>query len=111
MRNVVLTVSGLTLTALGPLAEAHHGFATHYDPDNIITIEGTIKQFDFVNPHAVLYIDSTNEAGEPVVYICALQARTQLVRRGADETLFTVGDSIRVDGFQARRDPLGPFVQ
>ena len=107
MRRSFLIISGLTLTALAPLATAHHGFATHYDPDNIITIEGTIKQFDFVNPHAVLYIDSTNDAGEPVVYVCALQARTQLVRRGADETLFTVGDSIRVDGFQARRDPLG----
>ena len=72
MRRSVLTISGLTLTALAPLATAHHGFATHYDPDNIITIEGTIKQFYFVNPHAVLYIDSTNDAGEPVVYVCAL---------------------------------------
>ncbi len=98
---------GLSLVLCASLANAHHGFAAHYDPDRMITIEGTVRQFDFVNPHSVLHIDSTDEAGEAVVYICALQARTQLVRRGADETLFTVGAPIRVEGFPARRDPLG----
>ena len=98
---------GLSLVLCASLANAHHGFAAHYDPDRMITIEGTVRQFDFVNPHSVLHIDATDEAGEAVVYICALQARTQLVRRGADETLFTVGAPIRVEGFPARRDPLG----
>jgi hypothetical protein len=107
MRRSALTISGLALTALAPLAIAHHGFAAHYYPDQYITIEGTVKQFDFVNPHAILYIDSTNDSGEPVVYVCALQARTQLVRRGVSDDLFAVGDPIRVDGFAARRDPYG----
>ncbi len=100
-------VIGLSLVLGTALANAHHGFGAHYYPDRMITIEGTVRQFDFVNPHAVLYIDATDEAGEAVVYVCALQARTQLVRRGADETLFTVGEPIRVDGFPARRDEFG----
>jgi hypothetical protein len=99
---------GLAFLALVPIvAVAHHGFAAHFDNNTVIKIEGTVKQFDFVNPHSVLYIDSVNDDGEPVVYVCDLQAKTQLVRRGADETLFTVGDPIVVDGFPARRDPLG----
>ena len=89
------------------MASAHHGFSAHFDPDNIIRIEGRVKQFDFINPHGRLYIDSVNAAGEPVVYACDLQARTQLVRRGVDDSLFTVGEPIVVEGFQARRDPLG----
>lgn len=107
MQKYLSIAGSLIFAASIPAAYAHHGFAVHYDPDRYITIEGTVRQFDFVNPHAVLYVDSTNEAGEAVVYVCALQARTQLVRRGVSDDLFTIGDPIRVDGFAARRDPYG----
>jgi hypothetical protein len=73
----------------------------------VIRIEGTVKRFDFINPHVFLYIDSVDEAGEPVVYKCDLQAAVQLTRRGVDTTLFTVGEPIVVEGFPARRDPYG----
>ena len=99
-------VVGLTLASFASIAGAHHGFAAHYYPDKIIRIEGTVKKFVFINPHSVLHIDSVNEAGEPVVYVCDLQARSQLIRLGADESLFTVGEPIVVEGFAARRDPL-----
>ncbi|MEE3197629.1 MAG: DUF6152 family protein [Pseudomonadota bacterium] len=107
MKKILMATAGLALLSVMPLAGAHHGFAAHFDPNQIIRIEGTVKQFDFINPHAFLYIDSVNEVGEPVVYLCDLQARTQLVRRGVDQTLFTVGEPIIVEGFPARRDPYG----
>ncbi|OUU80094.1 MAG: hypothetical protein CBC38_01475 [Gammaproteobacteria bacterium TMED78] len=86
---------------------AHHGFAVYFHPDRTITIEGIIAQYEFVNPHSVLYIESTDGAGDKVMYTCALQAKTQLVRRGADENLFVIGDPIKIVGFPARRDPYG----
>jgi len=107
MKKLPVGLAGLIALAVAPWASAHHGFAAHFDPDRLIRIEGTVKQFDFINPHGLLYIDSVNDAGEPVVYFCDLQARTQLVRRGVDETLFTVGEPIIVEGFPARRDPYG----
>ena len=91
MKNQLINLAALTALAASASATAHHGFAAHFDPNQLIRIEGTIKQFDFINPHGFLHIDSVNEAGEPVVYVCDLQARTQLARRGADQTLFTVG--------------------
>jgi hypothetical protein len=91
---------------VAPIATAHHGFSAHYDPDKVIRIEGTVKQFDFINPHGYLYIETVNEAGEPAVYVCDLQARNQLIRKGADENLFTEGEHIVVMAFAARRDPL-----
>ena len=107
MQESLAGVAGLMLLALSSAAFAHHGFAAHYDPDRVIRIEGTVKRFDFINPHGLLFIDSVNEAGEPVVYKCDLQAAVQLVRRGVDATLFTVGDAIIVEGYPARRDPYG----
>jgi hypothetical protein len=104
MRKVFLIALGFC--TLVPVASAHHGFSAHFDPDRLIRIEGTIKQYDFINPHSYLHIESVNDAGETVVYVCDLQAKTQLMRRGADETLFKVGEPIVVEGFQARRNPL-----
>ena len=52
---------GATAFFLAPLSFAHHGFPAHYYPDRYITIEGTVKQFDFVNPHAVLHIDGMDD--------------------------------------------------
>jgi len=106
MHRSLLLIVSLTFSTCVPMASAHHGFAAHFYPDRLLTIEGTVKKFDFINPHSVLHIDSVNESGEPVVYVCDLQARSQLIRHGADETLFRVGDPIVVVGFAARRDPL-----
>ena len=105
-RSLQLIV-GLTITGFAPVVSAHHGFAPHFYQDRLIRIEGTIKQFDFMNPHSFLHIESVNDAGETVVYVCDMQAKTQLVRRGMDENLFKVGKKIIVDGFPARRNPLG----
>tara|TARA_Y100000590_G_scaffold442220_1_gene570037 strand:- start:1428 stop:2456 length:1029 start_codon:yes stop_codon:yes gene_type:complete len=107
MKNKLISFVGITIFTYTSWVYAHHGFAAHFDPNQLITIEGTIKQFDFINPHGFLYIDSINDEGQPIVYVCDLQAKTQLVRRGVDETLFKVGDPIIVEGFQARRNPYG----
>ena len=106
MHRSLLLIVSLMFFSFVPVVSAHHGFAAHYYPDKIIRIEGTVRKFVFINPHSILHIDSVNEAGEPVVYVCDLQARSQLIRLGADESLFTVGEPIVVEGFAARRDPL-----
>ena len=105
-RLIQLTV-GLAFASVVPVAGAHHGFAPHFDQSRLIRIEGTIKQFDFINPHSFLHIETVNDAGETVVYVCDMQAKTQLVRRGMDENMFKVGKKIIIDGFPARRNPLG----
>lgn len=107
MKKNILVFGVITLLSLVNSVQAHHGFTAHFDPNNIIRIEGTVREFEFVNPHSYLRIDTFDEDGNPIVFTCDLQAKNQLLRRGADETLFTLGEPIIVEGFQARRDPLG----
>jgi hypothetical protein len=106
MQKMTLGILCLCLNFFAQNANAHHGFSAHFDPDKLIRIEGTVKRFDFINPHGKLYIEATAAGGETIVYNCDLQARSQLIRKGADETLFTVGESIVVMAFEARLDPL-----
>ena len=54
MFRSLLVAGGLALTIIAPLANGHHGFAAHFDPDRLIRIEGTVKQFDYINPHGFL---------------------------------------------------------
>lgn len=86
---------------------AHHGWVAHYDREQFITIQGIVKDIEFVNPHAYVYIDTVNEDGEAEIRWCEMQARTQLQRRGVTIQSFEIGRPITVSGFVSRRDPMG----
>jgi hypothetical protein len=61
MRPVM--IRKLTVTALGALgllaaagpAGAHHSFAM-YDATKLVTVTGTVKEFQWTNPHAILWV-------------------------------------------------------
>jgi hypothetical protein len=88
-------------------ALAHHGWATHYDGNAYVTITGVVTKFEFVNPHAFVYLDAVNEAGATEHRWCEMQSRTQLERRGVGAEQFRVGSTITIEGFRSRQDPLG----
>ena len=91
MHKLQTIAVGLALTLVAPLCCAHHGFAAHFDPDQLIRIEGAVKQFDFINPHGFLHIDSVNDAGEPVVYV---------VQPG--DTLWAIAERFTPEGIDVR---------
>jgi primosomal replication protein N len=90
-----------------PAAIAHHGWVAHYDRDQYVTVQGLVRDVQFVNPHAYVYIDTVDENGQPEVRWCEMQARTQLERRGVTRASFEIGGPITVSGFVSRQDPLG----
>jgi len=55
----LLFVSGATRTA-----EAHHSFAM-YDSTKLVTIDGTVTNFQWTNPHVLLWVTGVATAGEP----------------------------------------------
>ena len=42
---------------------AHHGVAPHYDTSKPVRIEGVVSKFDFINPHAFVYVETVDAAG------------------------------------------------
>jgi len=107
MRKRYEFLCSAALLALPPLVFAHHGFSAHYYPDRPVLIAGTITEFEYVNPHAFVHVEVTNDEGETEVRWCEMQASSQLRIKGIDKGSLRVGDPIRIEGFQARRDPLG----
>ena len=88
-------------------ASAHHGWSTHYDGDVYVSVTGTITDYQFVNPHAFVYLETVNDAGETETRWCEMQSRVQLERRGVSVEHFAVGTTITIEGFASRRDPAG----
>ena len=61
-----LTLTILTLMLWPNSAAAHHSFAPVYDGSRMITVTGVVTQFRFVNPHAMMLMDVTDESGKAV---------------------------------------------
>ena len=81
---------------------AHHSFAVHYDPEKTQVIEGIAKSFRFTNPHGILLLDVTNDAGETETWTVETTSPSAMRRRGWSEDMIKPGDSVRVDGYIAR---------
>jgi hypothetical protein len=106
MSNTV--VRGFTWV-LGVLAAtqvvAHHG-AGVFEPEKKVTVMGTVTDFQFVNPHVLVYIDVKGDDGKPVHWGGELTSPNRLARdaRGVKwhKEILKPGDSITITGHPAR---------
>src|SRR5262245_33515124 len=51
------------LIFLGTPVFAHHGTGVSYDASNPITLQGTVTEFRYANPHPQLFFDVTDAKG------------------------------------------------
>jgi hypothetical protein len=83
-------------------AQAHHGRASY--TDQRITLQATVTEFRFVNPHVQIYFDITNDAGQIEHWQGELTAPNKLARGGWTKSTFKSGDRIQISGRAARND-------
>ena len=96
---LVVTFAALLVSA--PLL-AHHGEA-NYDTDKIVSVKGTVSDFEFINPHTLITVDAKNDKGEIEKWSCEARSPGMLVRAsGWDKTTLKVGDVITVYGYRAK---------
>lgn len=88
----MLSVAGLSLVA-GPLF-AHHGRGTTYDVTQQVTLEGTITEVSWRNPHIAIFMDVRDGNGDVVEWIIEHSNITTLVRQGYGRTTLTVGEEV-----------------
>ena len=94
-------------TLIGLLAchpgHAHHGFTNHFDPDQELSIEGVVTQFDFINPHVTIHLDVVNDAGETEAWIAEMGGSSGYLRNGRlSRDSIKPGDRLQIFGHPAR---------
>lgn len=90
MNKLVLAVAGIALTAAPTLA--HHSFAM-FDQRRIMTLEGTVTQFQWTNPHAFIELDV--RSGSAVTHwSIELNSPNNLKRQGWSRGALKTGDRV-----------------
>jgi hypothetical protein len=98
-----LCISTMLLTCLViATANAHHSFAAEFLAEEIETIEGTVTQVWFKNPHVRYYVDVNNDGGEIVKWDTRGSSPSLLVRRGWNKSTIKIGDNVKITGHLGR---------
>ena len=100
--SLIILAAGLTAIIASGSALAHHGRASY--SNEIITLDATVTEFRFVNPHVQIYFSVTNEAGEIEHWQSELTAPNKLARGGWTKNMFQPGDRIQITGRAARNE-------
>ena len=79
--------------AVAAPAMAHHSFAM-FDNEKTVDMKGTVKEFEWTNPHAWLYLVATNEAGKPEEWAFEMASPLQLTSKGWKQDSLKAGDKI-----------------
>jgi len=96
-----LTLLFAILLASVPLS-AHHGEA-NYDTTKVVSVKGTVTDFQFINPHVQIFMDVKNENGEIEKWAGEARSPSMLGRIGGwDKNTIKVGDVITASGHRTR---------
>jgi hypothetical protein len=89
---------------------AHHA-AAGIDQSKTVTVEGTVKQFKWANPHSWLEVEVPNAKGGADLWNLEMNPPSFLVRAGWKSTSVKPGDKVKFTARPFRNgDPGGIFV-
>jgi hypothetical protein len=94
MMNKTTVTLCLLLVAFSGSAAAHHSFAM-FDSAKEVVLEGTVREFQWTNPHTWIQLVVT-EQGQPVEYSIEADSPNILSRRGWSKASFAPGDRVRI---------------
>jgi hypothetical protein len=109
---VVMFLGGLLLAGIP--AAAHHSVAAEYDFDKPVEFTGTLKQMEWINPHAMLHLEVTSPDNSKTVWIFQTTGAGALRQKGlarSSQGGLTVGETYTISGFAAKNGKAQGFIK
>jgi hypothetical protein len=95
MKFKMLCLVGFAVTMLPISAVAHHSFAM-FDASKTVTLQGTVKEFHWTNPHSWIFLMVDNAEGQPAEWAIELGSPGGLARQGWVPKTLTPGMNVKV---------------
>jgi hypothetical protein len=83
-------------------AIAHHSFAAEFDANRALTLKGVVTKIEWQNPHTYFYLDVSGADGKVVNWGMEMGSPNGLMRQGWTRNTLKIGDSVTVEGSQAK---------
>jgi hypothetical protein len=103
MRNALLAVvfAALGVFVFSRPALAHHG-GSAYDAGHPLTVTGTVKEFQFIQPHPLITLEVKDDQGAVTEWSVEMTAPNHLVHFGWNGKKLKPGDQITVTGLPSK---------
>ncbi len=95
MQRLGLGLLGVALSMVATPTWAHHSFAM-FDRDKQVTLNGTVHEFQWTNPHSWIEIDVPDGKGGSDKWGVELNSPNNLARQGWRSNLLHPGDRVTV---------------
>ena len=96
MRSGLAGVLGLAALLSAPVF-AHHS-AVMFDDQKEVTVTGTVKEFQYTNPHSWLLVDVKNDDGTVTTWGFEAEGPSTLTRAGIRKSDFAPGTELTITG-------------
>jgi hypothetical protein len=104
MKRLLFVCSLIGSALAAGSASAHHSFAATYFVDKEVTVEGTLTQFLFRNPHSFVKVQAPDDKGQMVTWAVEWGGGAQLNQEHVTRDTLKPGDHVVVTG-NPGRDP------
>lgn len=91
-----MAIAGIAMLAAASPVHAHHSFSM-FDHQRKLVIEGTVKEFELVNPHSWLYVLTTDADGNVAEWTIEMGGPGGMARSGWRADTVKPGDKIAVE--------------
>jgi hypothetical protein len=95
--SVLLMAGALVWTAA--IATAHHG-STAYNTSEPYTVTGTVVDFQFLNPHCIITLETKDDSGAVQKWQGELTSPNHLIRAGWNAQSLKAGDKVTLTGWR-----------
>lgn len=87
---------------------AHHAFSSEFDADRPFQVRGIITKIEWINPHAWVHVDVTDEDGNVVPWMMEGGTPNSLLRAGLTRKILIPGTEVIVRGYQSKDPDCSP---
>jgi hypothetical protein len=95
MKFKALGLVGLAVAMSAIPAIAHHSFAM-FDAEKSMTLDGTVKEFQWTNPHAWIFVMVPNHDGQLEQWAVEMGGPGQIARQGWTAKTLTPGMDVKL---------------